>query len=232
MSKVVADNYPRTINQYVPNMEFAADVVGNQVIVSLGAPAAPDADGIWDGVTVGTAGGDIHTSSDYKNTFDGSSTSLTTTAGMIDATYGRAVTCTGNASTDQVVTVIGRDYLGQPMRENFTLSGTTPQVGSKAFKYVDSTSCTVGTGGSTLDVGWNDKLGVPYAGTSLLSDTEDGVIAAGALTAAISTDPQTATTGDPRGTFDPASACDGSIVHEIRYLCNTSDLHGVEHYNG
>jgi hypothetical protein len=231
MSKVVADNYPRSISQYVPNMEFAADVVGNSVIVSLGAPATLDADGIWDGVTIGTTV-TTHDSSDYKTTFDGSSTSLTTTAGMIDAPYGRTLSATGNASTDQVCTITGRDYLGQIMVENFTLSGTGVIAGKKAFKYVDSMSVTIGTGGTTVDVGWADKLGIPYAGTSLLSDTEDGVIAAGALTAAITTDPQTATTGDPRGTFDAASASDGSIVSEIRYLCNTSDLHGVEHFKG
>ena len=110
MSKVLQDYFPRSISQYVPNMEFSADVVGDQHLVSLGAPAALDADGIWDGVTIGTSAA-THTSSDYKSTFDGSSTSLTTTAGMIDASYGRCLRCTGNASTDQVVTVIGRDYL-------------------------------------------------------------------------------------------------------------------------
>ena len=175
MSKVYADNFPRSISQYVPNMEFAADVVNGRCLVNLGSPAALDADGIWDGVTVGTAGGDIHTSADYKTTFDGSSTSLTTTAGMIDATYGRTLTCVGNASTDQVVTVIGRDYLGQGMRENFTLSGTTIIYGTKAFKFVDSTSCTVGTGGSTLDVGWTDVLGLPYAAQEILGWSEDDV---------------------------------------------------------
>jgi len=175
MSKVLADYYPRNIDQYVPNMEFAADVVDGAHKVSLGAPATLDADGIWDGVTVGTAGGDTHTSADYKTTFDGSSTSVTTTSGMIDATYGRCLTCVGNASTDQVVTVIGRDYLGQGMRENFTLSGTTVQYGLKAFKFVDSTSCTAGTGGSTLDVGWSDVLGLPYASQQILGWTEDNV---------------------------------------------------------
>ena len=231
MSKVNADNYPRTISQYVPLMEFAADVVGNAVIVSLGAPAALDADGIWDGVSA-TNAATSYTSADYKTTFDGSSTSLTTTSGMIDATYGRTLSCTGSTGSDHVCTISGRDYLGQPMKENITLSGTGVIAGVKAFKYVDRMDIAVGAASDTVDVGWADKLGIPYAGTSLLSDTEDGVVAAGALTAAITTDPQTATTGDPRGTFDAASASDGSIVSEIRYLCNTSNLHGVAHYNG
>jgi hypothetical protein len=231
MSKVNADHHPRNISQYVPNMEFAADVVGDAVIVSLGAPAALDADGIWDGVSA-TNSATSFTSADYKTTFDGSATSLTTTAGKIDATYGRTLSCTGSAGSDHVCTITGRDYLGQAMVENITLSGTGVIAGLKAFKYVDSMAIATGAASDTVDVGWAELLGIPYAGTSLLSDTEDGVVAAGALTAAITTDPQTATTGDPRGTFDAASASNGSIVSEIRYLCNTSDLHGVEHFSG
>ena len=348
MTKVLGDYYPRSISQYTPNMEFAADVVEGTHIVSLGAPAALDADGIWDGVTVGTSGGDIHTSANYKTTFDGSSTSLTTTAGQIDATYGRCLTCTGNASTDQVVTIIGRDYLGQGIEEDFTLSGTTVLFGKKAFKYVDSTSCTAGTGGSTLDVGWYNRLGLPYKAEKVISYTEDDVsfpvdpvavsvevdgtrYAAGTdvvvpspvagqitevhsvVTTATSgvstgtvvvgstdvgglsiviansasvadldsdtatsdddqttstiakhgaigispnstptggaanytilvepilfiagpdTDPQTATTTDPRGSIRCTTACDGSIVYEVSYMVDATDLHGVEHYNG
>ena len=101
MSRVTADNYPRSISQYVPNMEFAADVVGDAVIVNLGAPATLDADGIWDGVSA-TDSATSFTSADYKNTFDGSSTSLTSTAGMIDATYGRTLSCTGSAGSNHV----------------------------------------------------------------------------------------------------------------------------------
>ena len=231
MSKVVADNYPRSINQYVPKMEFAADVVQNAVIVSLGAPATLDADGIWDGVSA-TDSATSYSSSDYKSTFDGSSTSLTTTAGKIDATYGRALSVTGSAGANHVCTITGRDYLGQVMVEAITASSTTVIAGKKAFKYVDTMAIATGAASDTVDVGWSDLLGVPYAGTSLLSDTEDGVVAAGALTAAITTDPQTATTGDPRGTFDAASASDGSIVSEIRYLCNTANLHGVKQFSG
>ncbi len=108
MSRVVADNYPRSINQYVPNMEFAADVIQDAVIVSLGAPATLDADGIWDGVSA-TDSATSYDSSNYKSTFDGSSTSLTTTSGMIDATYGRNITLVGTSGSNDVCTVTGRD---------------------------------------------------------------------------------------------------------------------------
>ena len=174
MSKVNADNWPRSISQYVPNMEFAADVVGDQHIAYLGAPAALDADGIWDGVSA-TNSATSYDSSDYKSTFDGSSTSLTSTAGMIDATYGRCLTATGSAGSNHVCTITGRDYLGQIMQENLTLSGTTVIYGNKAFKYVDTLAIASGAASDTCDIGWSDRLGLSYKAEQVISYSEDDV---------------------------------------------------------
>ena len=174
MSKQNADNFPRSISQYVPNMEFAADVVGDEHIAYLGSPAALDADGIWDGVTA-DASENTYTSADYKSTFDGSSTSLTSTAGMIDATYGRCLTATGSAGSNHVCTITGRDYLGQVMVEQLTLSGTTVIFGNKAFKFVDKLVTAAGAGGDTCDIGWFDRLGLPYKAETIVGYTEDDV---------------------------------------------------------
>ena len=174
MAKREQDYFPRTISQYVPNMAFAADVVNGRVIANLGSPAALDADGIWDGIAaVATAA--TFTSSDYKNTFDGSSTSLTSTSGMVDATYGRTLTAVGTAGSNHVLTITGRDYLGQVMVEQLTLSGTTILYGTKAFKFVDTVLVAAGAGGDTCDIGWTDVLGLPYATQELLGWTEDNV---------------------------------------------------------
>ena len=175
MSKVNADNWPRSISQYVPNMEFAADVVGDLHIAYLGSPSTLDADGIWDGVSA-TDSATSYTSADYKSTFDGSSTSVTTTAGMLSATYGQCLTATGSAGSNHVCTIIGRDYLGQAMRENLTLSGTTVIYGNKAFKYVDSMSIAIGAASDTVDIGWYDRLGLPYKTEMIVGYTEDDVI--------------------------------------------------------
>ena len=172
MSKVNADNFPRSISQYVPNMEFAADVVGDEHIAYLGTPAALDADGIWDGVTA-DASENTYTSADFKSTFDGSSTSLTSTAGKMDAAYGRCLTATGSAGSNHVCTVHGRDYLGQMMQEDITLSGTTVIFGNKAFKYVDKMVIAAGAGGDTCDIGWYDRLGLPYKAEKIVGYTED-----------------------------------------------------------
>lgn len=174
MSKVNADYFPRTINQYVPNMEFAADVVGDEHIAYLGSPAAADADGIWDGVSA-TNSATSYTSADYKNTFDGSSTSVTSTAGMLSATYGQCLTATGSAGSDHVCTITGRDYLGQIMVESLTLSGTTVIYGNKAFKFVDSMAIATGQASDTVDIGWYDRVGLPYKAEKIVGYTEDDV---------------------------------------------------------
>jgi len=347
MSKVLADNYPRSISQYVPNMQFAADVVDDLHIAYLGSPAAADADGIFDGVSA-TNSATSYTSSDYKTTFDGSSTSLTTTAGKIDATYGRCLSCVGSSGADHVVTVSGRDYLGTAMKEQFTLSGTVVQLGNKAFKYVDSMAVATGAASDTMDLGWTDRLGLPYKAESVVGYTEDdvtkphdavevlvevdavrfaagadvvvpspiagqitgvnsvvttattgaststvvvgstdvvgisiviagssgvaildsdtattdddqatstvakygamgispdGTPSGGAANYLITVEPitfvagddtatQTATTEDTRGTILCTSACDGSVSYEVRCKVDTSDLHGIEQYNG
>ena len=347
MSKVLQDNFPRSISQYVPNMEFAADVVEDEHLAYLGSPAALDADGIWDGVSA-TNSATSYSSSDYKSTFDGSSTSLTSTAGKIDATYGRCLTATGSGGSDHVLTITGRDYLGQQMQENMTLSGTTVIFGNKAFKYVDTLAIASGAASDTCDIGWYDRVGLPYkaetvigyteddvsmpyaavqvpvevdavryasgadvvipspvagqitgvnsvvttgtggvqtstvvvgstdvAGLSLViansasvadldSDTAatdndggtntvakfgaigisgDGTPTAGAANYMITVEPlafvagddtatQTATTEDTRGTIRLTSACNGSISYEVRCKVNTTDLHGIEQYNG
>ncbi len=176
MTLAAQDYFPRVINQYVPSMEFAADVVGGKVITNLGAPTLADPDGILDGVTVGDGSTHSFTSATpWATTFDGSSTSLTTTAGMLDSRWGRCLNVLGDASTDQVVTITGRDYLGQVMVENMTLNGVTVQFGKKAFKFVDTIATSASSNGSTMDVGWSDRLGLPYKAEKILAYTEDDV---------------------------------------------------------
>jgi hypothetical protein len=345
MSKVLPDYFPRNISQYVPNMEFAADVIDGVVLVSLGAPSIENQDGILDGVTIGDGAAHTFTSSDFAVTFDGSSTHIgEDSAGVINAKYGRCLIALGDASTDETVTVSGRDYLGQKMSEVFTLAGVVLQFGKKAFKYIDSVLVSSSSGGSLMDLGWSDRLGLPYKAEKMISYTENdvsfpvdpvevvvevdavryasgadvvlpspitgyitgvhsvvttattgiqtstvvvgttdvlgislviaatsgvatldsdvattdddqvtskvakfgamgisgnGTPTAGAATytvtvepitfiAGVDTDPQTTSTTDPRGTIRCTTPCDASIVYEVSYTCDTSDLHGVE----
>ena len=175
MSKVLQDYYPRNVSQYVPLMEFAADVVDGIHKVSLGAPSTADPNGILAAATIGTTARTF-TSANWATTFDGSATHVgETVAGTINGRYGRCLSVLGNASTDQIVTITGRDYLGQAMSEALTLNGAVTIYGQKAFKYVDTITTDVGTGGTELTVGWSDVLGLPYRATQLLGWTEDNI---------------------------------------------------------
>jgi hypothetical protein len=348
MSKVQADNYPRSISQYVPNMEFAADVVEGKHFISLGAPSTADPNGILVGASA-TDSATAFTSSDWATTFDGSSTHIgESVAGKVNAKYGRCLDATGTAGSNHVITVIGRDYLGQRMRENITLSGTLVIKGNKAFAYVDNVNVAAGAASDTFDLGWTNRLGLPYKAEKMITYTEDDVsfpvdpvevalevdavrfaagtdtvvpspiagqvtgvnsvvttATTGASTATVvvvavdvvglsiviagsasvgdqdsdtattdddqatsrvdkfealgispdstpsagaanyvitvepitfvagpDTDPQTATTEDPRGTILVTTPCDASISYEVGYSVDTGDLHGVEQFNG
>jgi len=158
----------------------------------------------------------------------------------MDANFGRNVTMVGTAGSDHVVTVTGRDYLGQPMKENLTLSGTTPQNGLKAFMYIDQVDVAVGAAGDTFDMGWGDVLGMPYKCIKVLSEEADDAIVAtlGTLVTPVLTDPQTATTGDPRGTYNPQTTLNGSVKVTGRFLFDNTinasgngGLHGIKHFH-
>ncbi len=346
MVKRLADHLPRVISQYVPNMAFAADILNGATLMSLGAPSTADPNGIF---TAATATDSVTntTSSSYATTFDGSSTHVgESVAGKINAKFGRCLTATGSAGSNHVLTITGRDYLGQIMKENMTLSTAAVILGNKAFAYVDSCSAAAGASGDTYALGWTDRLGLPYKAEKVLCYTEDDVsfpvtpvdvlvevdavrfaagtdvivpspikgqitgvnsvvttelveastatviigstdvaglslvIAASATVATLDsdtattdddatgntvakygamgispdstptagaanylitvepltfipgpdTDPQTATTADPRGTILVSTACDASIVYEVGFTCDLTDLHGVEHF--
>lgn len=213
------------MNYYVPGMQAGADL-GQMLTqrLSLGAPIVADADGILNDQSIAVAG----STSTFLATYSSANMSL----------YGRCVTVVASGAATSNVTVIGRDYLGQPMRESFTLNGTTPVVGVKAFKYVDTVTFGA-TAATTIDVGWNDKLGLPYKTVAVEREySGDVTAAAGTLVAAVTTDPQTATTADPRGTYDPTTTLNGTAVIsvDIQYsntvnAAGNGGLHGIKHFN-
>lgn len=176
MSKVAQDNFPRSINQHVPLMEFAADVVDGKHLASLGAPSTADPDGILATATIGDGAAHTFTSANWATTFDGSSTHVgENVAGKVNSLYGRCLTYLGDGSTDEVITTTGRDYLGQIMSEVVTLNGAITLFGQKAFAFVDTIGVSSSSGGSALSVGWSDVLGLPYRATQLLDWREDNV---------------------------------------------------------
>lgn len=150
--------------------------------------------------------------------------------------YGRTLTVVASGAATSTVDVYGRDYLGQKVRETLTLNGSTPVIGKKAFRYIDRVVAGI-TAATTINLGVGTGLGLPYVTMKVEDEFVDNVSGTvGTLTAPIFTDPQTATTGDPRGTYVPNTAPNGSRVIEIdaefTNFVNTSNnggFHGIQH---
>jgi hypothetical protein len=88
----------------------------------------------------------------------------------------------------------------------------------------------IGPAAGTYGIGLGALLGVPYKvlHTSILGElTNDVTAAAGALTAG--TNAQTLTSADPRGTYAPAAAPDGTKAYRFTCFVDRSNLHGSAH---
>lgn len=339
--RINPDYLPRGFARYVSGAAYVGDLHrGNHVRVNLGAPATLDADGIKNDLDIATANASVVTTS-FETTYD--------TVNGLSGRYGRNVTMVASGAATTTIEVRGNDWLGQPMLETFTLNGATTVQGNKAFKYVTSLKNITGTDARTLDVGWGDRLGLPFkaldvkcayednvmvlfggdmkavitagveagagttaatltvpfdgwycgstwdmttaqatavatidfiydgTGTAALDFATPATVAVGAgggemkapsgwlavvggrtitltsdgggdtgvmtvtsyfsrgkpgaaFQAPVDTDPQTATTRDPRGLYTPLTACNGSVVHEIEFLPDYDFTFGVAHY--
>ncbi len=223
MTARVADYLPQKINQFVPGMTYSADVImEGPVRVQLGVPVAADPNGIVAAQSMTTAG------------------SLTSFAAAFSRTvmgrYGRCVNIDASGTGVKVVTITGRDYLGQPMVEDITLNSTTLVDGVKAFAWIEKVAW-LDQSGINLDVGWGDIMGLPYKTQGLVADLIDAAGAgfvtvgtASTLVAGVETDPAIATTGDPRGTVIANDIPDGTSEYQVLVTVDRTNLHGVAHF--
>lgn len=217
-------NFPRRVSNYVPAMMYSSDVNYNgNTRISFGAPLANNATLVMNAGSLANA----------NTTID-----LSGVPSFPEA-YGRTVTYVGSgAGATGVVSLYGWDYLGQPMREDVTLNGTTPVVGKKAFKSFNALVSPTAQAGVTLNIGSGASLGLPYKALRCQWEVANGLAAAaGTLIAPVLTDPQTATTGDPRGTYTPTTALNGTniisaifdFVNDVN-TANNGGLHGIKQY--
>lgn len=211
----------RFTGNYVPAMAYSADVNWNGgTRVNFGAPAANNATLVASGVNVAAAA---------TNDLSG--------VAVFPEPYGRTVNVVLSGAGTGTATLRGWDYLGQPISESFTLNGATPVAGKKAFKSVNSMQ-TPTVGAVTMNIGSGPGLGLPYKALRCQFETANGVAAAaGTLTAPVLTDPQTATTGDPRGTYAPTTALDGvTFITAVFDMANdvnaagNGGLLGIRHF--
>lgn len=225
MANQPRDNFVEGFNYYVPAMQAAAGLGQSlRQRFSFEAPQAASAAGVLSAQSIATAGETVVFAGTYNVNVLGP--------------YGRNMTVVASGAATSNVTIIGRDYLGQPMRESFTLNGTTPVVGVKCFRYIDKVTFGA-TAATTINVGWGTAFGLPYKTRAVEREYADQVVAAaGTLTAPVLTDPQTATTGDPRGRYVPTTTPNGAIVIEIDAIFDLSlnaagrgGMHGIQHFN-
>lgn len=214
--------------------------------IFVGAPQAGGFNSALRGVEIGP----LHQQA-ILNAIAGDVDGLVTAAGSgataaagdvpIDGAFLNAVTGFGDISTarnleivsdnagdvTQVLTITGRDIVGNPQVEEITINGVTPVPGLKAFSVVESISnsvvfagaLTVGTSVTQanielgLDAGLENLYDAVHALTGAAVLAEEG----GSFTVADSTSPATAITGDTKGTYNPAVIPDGALDYILWY---------------
>lgn len=215
------------INHYVPAMQYANSIDHSQPQqFNLGSPAANAV--IQASIAANAAIGTVVNITNYT----------------LSERYGRTLIFTPSgdpgASGGQIDWK-GFDYLGQPMvqRVSGVNGSSTAIAGNKAFKRIMSaTIVTASTNPVTWSVSTGDSLGLPYRGDVIWA-RENGVLVtvAAQFTAGVTTDPATATTGDPRGLYNPTAAFNGATEILVSILgddavnaSNNGGLHGIRHY--
>lgn len=241
MTQRVGKFRPRRVSQYCPAMSYAADMIHlGPYEVKFGPVAVASATNILSGQSIATATDTITAGvSLLQDNTDPVNTSYQAEF-PYGPGFGRNIQVVASGAATSTVTIYGRDYLGQAMAETLTLNGATPVLGLKAFKWIDKIAWTA-TSATTINVGTGAKLGLPYRMQNVLEEMSDRarVATLGTFVSGVLTDPQTATTGDPRGTYVPNTTPDGSkylaAVFQPNSFINSSGnggLHGIAHFGG
>lgn len=129
----------------------------------------------------------------------------------------RAIRIVAAGANTATYTISGFDVYGQAMTQTLAAPSTSTVTTTKAFKIITSiTNANAAAATNGLTVGTTDVFGLPVRVIDvayILSVKWDGTLAsnAGTFTAAVVTNPATATTGDVRGTFlQTGNASDGT----------------------
>lgn len=218
------------VNNYVPGMQWSASLDMNVAnTFSLGKPALASATAVSAAASVLTPTGAYWFATPW----------------VADTPYGRPIQLTPSGSVTATVDVVGEDYLGQPMVERFAWAAVgTAAVGLKCFYRVFGYRVVVAAATITFTVGTvGNKLGLPFKGSIEWAKEGNPPVLIdpstlfSAWTAPVLTDPATATTGEPRGTYVATAALDGAKEFIIGLRADNSvnsaergGLHGIKHY--
>jgi hypothetical protein len=226
-------HFPSGINEYVPKLTGAAEIDRDgSGIFRFGVLDVADTAGVLAALT---AVGATYLPSAFVTGKAGQS------LGVVAARWGRDITAVASgAGTNNVVTINGRDYLGQKVVK---AQGTERCYSNQLWCgiQVHRQHRGLASGGSiTVQVGYGAAFGLPFRVSEVVKEYADGVVAnAGTLTAADLTDPATNATTDPRGLYAPTTTPDGAKEIWIRAVVNAyinsnknGGLHGIQHYGG
>ena len=157
----------------------------------------------------------------------------TASAGVATFNCCRNVSIVSSSASDttQTVTVTGTDYWGQAQTSLLTINGTTTVNGLKGFKTITKVYASAAFVGN-LSVGMGDTFGLPYKVTDagyLTRTGWAGAVAdnAGTFTAA-DTATATASTGDVRGTFLPATSASNGVRRLVIGIALTAAAAGPD----
>ena len=194
-------------------------------VVDFGAPVASDADGYAQAQAVAGAG------------------NLTLNGALVSGGVGtpdvpRAVQAvSANAGdTTQTLTVTGTDFYDQVVVENIDLNGTTIANGVKAFKTITQIAIDAATAGN-VSAGSNGVLGLPVrvGVNGVFQALENDVPVAYGATDFVAGDDTaaTATTGDVRGTYAPATlAVQSTLLVKVFDVSSKEGAYGIAQFTG
>lgn len=226
-----ATYYPRRINLYVANCSFAADHsngpanTAGPYRVQYGAVPALSATSLVN-VSAAFTTGVVNTLSVAAGTIlNGGLVGDPTTC-----RWGRGLQFVASAACTRTIAVAGWDYLGQKQSWTGTMNGTTPVLCPKAFMWVDSVAFGASADVVTVNIGNTNVLGLPFASETMINEIKNGTVAAnaGTFTGWDQTVPQTATTGDTKGTYLPVTVIpNGTNTFEVLVMLKETQLHGL-----
>lgn len=217
MPRRIPTFFPQRVRMNVRRKAYTSGIEGDDMITAeFGVPLAANNTALLAAQSIVTAG-----NTSVFNAYTGLEAQM--------GRWGRGIRAVASGASTATVTITGRDYLGQRMQEVLTLNGATPVLGVKAFRYIDNIAWTL-TAGTTIDVGITNLFGLPEKGKAMVSEIKNGAASANAGTfvagLANATTP-TGTNADVRGTYLPVTVIpDGTNTFEVRYIADTSNLHG------
>jgi len=227
------DFFPRRVNMRVDKLKYAADASEQDPYrVDYGAPLALSTTYFMNAVLQTTGVPMTATVGNGIILNNGEVPDATTSR------WGRGLTLVASAASTRTITMVAYDYLGQRISWTGVMNGTTPVVVTKMIRWIESIVFGASADTVTISVGYNEVLGIPYAGQMLAQEIKNGAVAAnaGTFTAAVLTNPQTATTGDPKGSYTPATVLpNGTNTFSLLYIIDrttATGMHGVAHFGG